>query len=152
LKRVQMRYNPGHDAGPDASRFAGEPRQEARASAEERNMKNFARKAILAVSALALACGMAFVTQANSATRTLTGVVSDSMCGKTHNMKGMTDAQCTRMCVKKEGASFALVGGDKVIDLRGDSEELNKYAARKVTVRGTMHGKDFLVESVKPAK
>lgn len=114
-------------------------------------MKNFARKAILTVSAMAMACGMAFVAQANSATRTLTGVVSDSMCGKTHDMKNMSAAQCTRMCVKG-GASFALVVGNKVIDLRGHSEELNKYAAQKVTVRGTMHGKDLLVESVKPAR
>lgn len=114
-------------------------------------MNSFARKTILAASALAMACGMALVAQANSATRALTGVVSDSMCGKTHGMKKMTAAQCTRMCMKG-GASFALVVGDKVIDLRGDSEELNKYAAQKVTVRGTMHGNDLLVESVKLAK
>jgi hypothetical protein len=114
-------------------------------------MKNFARRTILAVAAAVMACGTGVVAQANSATRTLTGVVSDSMCGKTHDMKNMSAAECTRMCVKG-GSSFALVVGDKVISLRGDSEELNKYAAQKVTVRGTMHGNDLLVESVKPAK
>jgi hypothetical protein len=129
--------------GANRPRSAGKRRGE--------NMKSFARKAILAVAATMMACGMGLVAQANSATRTLTGVVSDSMCGKKHEMKNMTAAQCTRMCVKG-GASFALVVGDKVVDLRGDSAELNKYAAQKVTVRGTMHGKDLLVESVKPAK
>ncbi|MGH9716736.1 MAG: hypothetical protein ACRD4R_08410 [Candidatus Acidiferrales bacterium] len=114
-------------------------------------MKNVARQAILVVSAAMLACAMGICAQAAGATKTLTGVVSDSMCGKTHGMKGMTDAQCTRMCVKG-GASFALVVGDKVVDLRGDSAALSKYAARKVTVRGTMHGKDLVVESVMPAK
>jgi len=54
-------------------------------------------------------------------------------------------------CVKG-GSPFGLVVGDKVIELRGHSTELNRYAAQKVTVRGTMQGKDLLVESVKPAK
>jgi hypothetical protein len=115
-------------------------------------MKRLARKAILTTAAMAMACGMALSTRADSAKKTLTGIVTDAECGKTHGMmKGMSDADCTRMCVKN-GSAYALVVGDKVIELRGDSSELYKYAAQKVTVRGTMHGKDLLVESVKPAK
>jgi hypothetical protein len=115
-------------------------------------MKRAARRAILAAAAMALACGMSIYAHADGATKTLTGVVTDAECGKTHGMmKGMSDADCTRMCVKA-GSAYALVVGDKVIELRGHSTELYKYAAQKVTVRGTMRGKDLLVESVKPAE
>jgi hypothetical protein len=115
-------------------------------------MKAMARKSALTVAAIALACGVGEYARANSATRMLTGVVTDAECGKTHGMmKGMSDAECTRMCVKG-GSAYALVVGDQVIELRGHSTDLYKYAAQKVTVRGTMHGKDLLVESVKPAK
>ena len=114
-------------------------------------MKMIVRRASLALAVPAVAAAMAFCAFADGGAKTLTGVVSDSLCGKTHGMKGMSDADCTRMCVKG-GASYALVVGDKVVELRGDSSELYKYAAQKVTVHGTMHGKDLLVESVKPAK
>lgn len=114
-------------------------------------MNRIERNAILALMSVLMAGGAALYTRADGAKRTLTGVVSDAMCGKTHDMKGMSDAQCTRMCVKG-GSAYALVVGDKVVELRGDSSELYKYAAQKVTVSGTMHGKDLLVDSVKPAK
>jgi hypothetical protein len=41
------------------------------------------------------------------ATRTLTGTISDAMCGKKHMMQGVTAAQCTRECVKS-GYDYAL--------------------------------------------
>ena len=50
------------------------------------------------------------------AAKTLTGTVSDAMCGKTHMMKGASAATCTRACVK-EGTDYALVVGDKVYTL-----------------------------------
>ena len=115
-------------------------------------MKSIARNTAVALFAALIACGIALGTRADSAKKTLTGIVTDAECGKTHGMmKGMSDAGCTRMCVKG-GSAYALVVGDKVIELRGHSEDLYKYAAQKVTVSGTMHGKDLLVESVKPAK
>ncbi len=114
-------------------------------------MNAIMHRAILTVGTVALACGTATYTRAAGAT-SLTGVVTDAECGKTHNMmKGMSDADCTRMCVKA-GSAYALIVGDKVYTLRGHSAELNKYAAQKVTVKGAMKGKDFVVESVKPAK
>ena len=45
-------------------------------------------------------------------TQTLTGVVSDSTCGATHNMKNMTPAECTRACAKQAG--YALVVANDV--------------------------------------
>jgi hypothetical protein len=114
-------------------------------------MSRMGRYAIFVVAVAAMAFGMAHSTRADGEAKKLTGVVSDISCGKTHGMKGMSDAECTRMCVKG-GAAYALVVGERLIELRGDSEDLYKYAAQKVTVHGTMHGKDLLVESVKPAK
>src|SRR6266571_7531838 len=53
-----------------------------------------------------------------SATKTLTGVVSDSMCGAKHMAKNKTAAECTRECVKA-GSDYALVVGNKVYVLEG---------------------------------
>jgi hypothetical protein len=82
---------------------------------------------------------------------TLTGIVSDSLCGAKHSMTSMSAADCTRMCVKG-GQGFALVAGDKVYDLGGDSAELDKYAAQKVTLKGKLRGNSVTVDSVVPAK
>jgi len=37
----------------------------------------------------------------SSAEKTLTGVVSDSMCGARHMAKDKSPAECTRTCVKQ---------------------------------------------------
>lgn len=79
-----------------------------------------------------------------------TGVVSDSMCGAKHVMKG-DDASCARGCVE-HGANYALVSGDKVYTLDGDKEKLGKYAGQSVTITGSVDGDKIKVESVKPAK
>jgi hypothetical protein len=82
---------------------------------------------------------------------TLTGVVSDAMCGAKHSMTNMSAADCTRMCAKV-GQGFALVVGDKTYNLRGDSAELDKFAAQKVTVKGKVEGNTVAVDSVTPTK
>ena len=81
---------------------------------------------------------------------TLTGVVSDAACGATHNMKGMTPADCARACAKKAG--YALVVGGDVYKLQGHEAELDKYAAETVTIKGDVNGKTIAVSSVSPAK
>jgi hypothetical protein len=82
---------------------------------------------------------------------TLTGVVSDALCGARHSMKGMSAADCTRMCVKA-GQSYALVVGNKVYNLSGHSPELYKYAGQKVAVKGKLSADKLTVDSVMPAK
>ena len=82
---------------------------------------------------------------------TLTGIVSDALCGAKHSMTNMSAAECTRMCVKG-GQGFALVVGDKAYNLHGDSADLSKYAAQKVTVKGKLKGNTVTVDSVAPAK
>ena len=85
------------------------------------------------------------------ATKSLTGTVSDSMCGKSHMMKGETAAQCTRECVKS-GSDYALVVGDKVYTLKGDKTAIDKFAGANVIVKGKMTGTTVTMESIKAAQ
>ena len=81
---------------------------------------------------------------------TLTGTVSDSMCGAKHMMSG-DDAKCTRSCIKG-GAQYALVVSDKVYHLKGKPEELDKLAGREVTVKGSLDNSVLRVASVAPIR
>jgi hypothetical protein len=81
---------------------------------------------------------------------TLTGTVSDSMCGKKHGMGGKTDAECTRACVKG-GADYVLVVGDKIYTLKGDKAAIDKFAGASATVTGTTSGTTVTVASIKAA-
>jgi hypothetical protein len=85
----------------------------------------------------------------SSGPKTLTGIVSDSMCGAHHMAKDKTPAECTRMCIK-QGMKYALVAGDKVYTLEGHDSELDKLAGQKVTVAGKLTGDTLAVSSVAP--
>ena len=107
-------------------------------------------KAILVLAAAVLA-PLVILAQTSGDQKTLTGVVSDAMCGQTHMMKDKPAAECLRYCVK-QGTKYALVAGKNVYTLEGHEADLDKYAAQKVTVKGTMKGETMTVESVLPAK
>jgi hypothetical protein len=81
-------------------------------------------------------------------TNTLTGTVSDSMCGKKHMMAGKSAAECTRACVK-EGSDYALVVGDKIYTLKGDKAAIDKFAGANVIVKGKLTGSTVTMESIK---
>jgi len=83
--------------------------------------------------------------------KTLTGIVSDSMCGAHHMAKDKSPAECARMCVK-QGMKYALVVGSKVYTLEGHEAELHKLAGEKVTVKGEVTSDTVAVQSVLPAK
>ncbi len=83
--------------------------------------------------------------------KTLTGIVSDSMCGAHHMAKDKSPAECTRMCVQ-QGQKYALVVGAKVYTLDGHEAEVDKLAGEKATVKGTVTGETVTVDSVAPAK
>ena len=51
--------------------------------------------------------------KSSAAPKTLTGTISDSMCGAHHMEKDKSTAECTRECVTK-GTKYALVVGKKV--------------------------------------
>lgn len=78
--------------------------------------------------------------------QTITGTVTDAMCGAKHAMDG-SPAQCTRSCVK-EGSGYALVVGDKVYKLTGKTDGLDALAGDQATVTGTVSGDSIEVASV----
>jgi hypothetical protein len=108
-------------------------------------------KAVLVLAATALAGTVSTLAQASGEQKTLTGVVSDAMCGQTHMMKDKPDTDCLRYCVK-QGNKYALVVGKSVYTLEGHEAELDKYAALKITVKGAVKGEIVTVQSVAPAK
>lgn len=103
----------------------------------------------IAVAALAL--GLAIVPSfAANKSQTLTGEVSDAMCGAKHQMPGAA-ADCTRACVK-HGSNYALVVGDKVYTLETSDQtaldKLDKLAGAKAKVTGEVSGTTITVKSV----
>jgi hypothetical protein len=102
---------------------------------------------VAAVFRVALASGFASFAQQQS----LTGVITDSMCGATHMAKDKTPAECTQMCVK-DGMKYALAAEKKVYTLEGHEAELSKLAGQKVTVKGTLKGDTLSVQEVAASK
>ncbi len=83
-------------------------------------------------------------------TKTLTGEVSDAMCGAKHAMPGDA-AACTRACVGK-GSAYALVVGEKVYTLdakdKAVMQDLDKAAGKQAKVTGEVKGDTVEVASV----
>jgi hypothetical protein len=105
----------------------------------------------IAVVGMQLLFGMAAVPAlAGGKSQTLTGEVSDAMCGAKHQMPGQA-ADCTRACVK-HGSNYALVVGDKVYTLETSDaaalDQLEKLAGTKAKVTGTVDGTTVAVKSV----
>jgi len=93
---------------------------------------------------------VAIPVSAAGKSQTLTGVVSDAMCGAKHEMPG-NPAECTRACVQ-HGAQYALVVGDKVYTLDTSDktalDTLDKLAGAKAKVTGEIEGTTITVKSV----
>ena len=88
---------------------------------------------LLAVSALSVAQGK----------QTFTGTITDDMCargGHSQMRMGPTDADCTIACVEAHDARYVLYDGKDVYTL-SDQQTPKKFAARKVTVVGTLDAK-----------
>jgi len=89
-----------------------------------------------------------------AANRTLTGRISDSMCGLSH--KGMiehggakmTDAQCTEACVKA-GAKYVFTSGGKVYTLANqDDKDLATNVGKTVRLAGAVRGTTITVSKI----
>jgi len=82
--------------------------------------------------------------------QTLTGEVSDAMCGVKHEMPGKA-ADCTRGCVK-HGSAYALVVGNTVYTLatsdKGTLDKLDSLAGTKAKVSGEVDGTTITVKAV----
>jgi hypothetical protein len=93
-----------------------------------------------------------YAIPAMAATTTLTGVITDDMCGQKHTMmEGKPDAECIRACVKS-GAKLALVADGKIFVLAGKTSEVNALAGKKATVSGVLKDNTLTVSSVAAAK
>src|SRR5579871_5472085 len=81
-------------------------------------------------------------------TQSITGVITDSSCGASHSMmKGHSDEDCVKMCVK--GASdYALYDGRAVWKL-SDQKAPASFIAKRVKVTGTVDDKAMKIKVTK---
>jgi len=87
-----------------------------------------------------------------AASRTVTGLVTDTMCGATHRLSD-TKA-CLRECIS-HGSDYALVVNGTVYTLTANATEqaeLRKLAGKVAVVRGDVNDNAVRVESVSKAK
>jgi len=72
---------------------------------------------------------------------TFTGVITDTLCGRSHGMmKAPSDEACIKMCLKGSG-EFALFDGKNILKL-SDQKLPAKFAAQRVKVTGTYDEKN----------
>ena len=89
---------------------------------------------------------------ASEPAKTFTGVITDTLCGKTHAMmKAPSDEACVKMCVKGSG-EYALFDGKDVLKL-SDQKLPAKFAGQRVRVTGTYdaHARRIKVASIEAA-
>jgi hypothetical protein len=109
-----------------------------------------ANRIAAALLAMQMFIGLAAVPAlAAGKSQTLTGQVSDAMCGAKHEMPDA--AACTRGCVK-HGSKYALVVGDTVYTLETSDQaaldKLNNLAGAKAKITGEVDGTTITVKSV----
>ncbi|MDP9049138.1 MAG: hypothetical protein M3O31_00220 [Acidobacteriota bacterium] len=109
------------------------------------------KKTAILTCTLFLAATMPAMQQALAASQIVEGVVSDSMCGKTHMMPGKTATQCTEECIKA-GSSYVLVAGDKTYTLAGKKTAIAPFAGKHVRIQGDLKVKTLTVTTIYEAK
>ena len=83
---------------------------------------------------------------------TVTGTVTDTMCGKKHMIAGKSDGDCTRECMKSKGDwTYGLIVGGYVYALSGDNQKFGNLAGKQVTVTGNQVGNTITVHSIAQA-
>jgi len=85
-----------------------------------------------------------------AAAKSITGTVSDSMCGMKHATASSTAADCVEKCVSG-GATYVLVSKGKVYQLDAQ-DKFKGLGGKSVTVMGTVKGDSIMVTSVAEAK
>jgi hypothetical protein len=92
--------------------------------------------------------GPAQEAQAATTEQVYEGVVTCSRCGARHSAaRGKTAADCTRICAH-DGASFALVDGEKTYMLEGEPGFLKTLAGERVRISGVATGDTLRVVSL----
>jgi cytochrome c-type biogenesis protein CcmE len=83
--------------------------------------------------------------------QTYEGMITDMHCGAKHSAKiGASASDCTRLCVHS-GEKFALVKGEQLYMLEGESTALKRVAGQRARVVGTLSGNTITVASVNSA-
>jgi hypothetical protein len=105
---------------------------------------------------IALAIAAAALLAAAPEPQKFTGTITEDMCGKQgHSAMNMgpPDSKCVIACVKEMKAKYALYDGKNVYVL-SDQKAPEKFAAKKVTVTGTLDeaSKTIQVEKIEAAK
>jgi len=116
-------------------------------------MKNMLR----ALCCAGLFAGLASL--ASAANMTMTGTISDSMCGASHAKmiamhKGakMTDRDCALACVKA-GNKYVFVSDGKVYQITNQNlADLQKEAGESVSLTGNVNGDSITVSKVATTK
>jgi hypothetical protein len=103
---------------------------------------------------LALLAAAALASVASG--ETFTGIITDSECAKADHKAmnmGSNDEQCVKACVDVHGARYVLWDGKSTYDL-SDQKTPEQFAAKKVTVTGTLDAKTktIKVDSIKAAQ
>jgi hypothetical protein len=104
---------------------------------------------------LILGIGVALLSSwALAADQTMTGTISDSMCGRSHKAMTehgtakMTDADCTKACVAK-GAKYVFVSGSKIYEIDNqDFAGLAEQAGQTVKLTGSVSGDKVHVSAI----
>jgi hypothetical protein len=88
---------------------------------------------------------------AMAADQTLTGVVSDSMCGTKHGMANMSDRDCTQMCAA-QGSQYVLISGGKIYKLANRAGDLKTHAGHTVNLTGEVKKDTIAVSKIEMPK
>lgn len=90
--------------------------------------------------------------QTTKSQQTWQGFVTDTHCGTNcQRTKAMTpDKKCVQRCVR-EGSKYGLWVGQHVYELEPQSQAA-RYAARDVSVTGTLDGETIHIDSIEPSK
>jgi hypothetical protein len=88
--------------------------------------------------------------------QTFTGTITDNMCARADHSgmrMGPTDAECAIACVSVHDATYGLYDGKELYTL-SDQRTPETFAARRVTVRGTLDARTrtIQVDSMTAAK
>jgi hypothetical protein len=95
---------------------------------------------------LAFTMILAGALSAVDAPQTFNDVITDTMCGAKHNMKGHSDVDCVKLCAKGS-AQYALFDGENVLKL-SDQKIPAKFAAQRVKVTGMLDPKNKIIKVI----
>ena len=112
-------------------------------------MKRLGMKGMIWTAVIGALCASA----AFAADQTVTGKISDSMCGVNHAgmPTKMTDRECTQACASKS-AQYVLLSGGMVYKLTNHAADLKTHADHTVNLTGDVKGDTIRVSKIEMPK